>query len=241
MELVDALAAEGLVCVVGAGGKKSTLWRLADRLDRAAVTATVRIPVFDQQVSRVAVTPDPVAALDANEEWPLGLVPERESDRYLGYETATVGLLADAGVADSVLVKADGARTREFKAPDDSEPRIPATTATVLQLVSAHVVGKPLTDEYVHRVDRVAALTGLSPGAEIRPEHVADVLTSPDGGLKAVPDGATVVAVINKVDDDRDETTARRIASEILDRGGVDRVVLTRMIVPDPLVAVVER
>jgi hypothetical protein len=57
--LPEALAAEsGLTCVVGAGGKKTTLYTLADRLDRAVVTATVRIPIFDAEVAD-----DPVVAV----------------------------------------------------------------------------------------------------------------------------------------------------------------------------------
>ncbi len=73
----DALPTEGLVCVVGAGGKKTTLYTLADRLDRAVVTATVRIPVFDEHVARVAVTADPVDALaDATpDDFPSGSSP----------------------------------------------------------------------------------------------------------------------------------------------------------------------
>ncbi len=239
MELVDALAADGLVCVVGAGGKKTTLWQLAARHDRAVVTATVRIPIFDQHVSTVAVTADPVEALAQADAWPLGLVPEREDDRYLGYDTETVAAIADSEVPDAVLVKADGARMREFKAPTDAEPQVPANTDTVLPIVSAHVVGKPLTAEHVHRVDRVAAITDLSPGEEIRPEHVAAVVTSPAGGRKDVPPGATVVPVINKVDDESDEATARRIATAILEADTVDRVALTRMVADDPLVALI--
>ncbi|WP_336001073.1 selenium cofactor biosynthesis protein YqeC [Halorientalis halophila] len=238
MDLVTALGAEGLVCVVGAGGKKSTLWQLADRIDRAVVTATVRIPIFDPHVGAVSVTADPVDAVRGADTWPLGLVPERENDRYLGYETQTVERIVETGVPEAVLVKADGARMREFKAPNDAEPRIPAATDTVLPLVSAHVVGEPLTDDSVHRVDRVAALTDLSPGAEIRPEHVATVVTSPSGGCKDVPDGATVVPVINKVDDDTDEAIATRIATAILATDRIDRVALTRMAADDPLVAV---
>lgn len=241
MELLDALAADGLVCVVGAGGKKTTLWTLATRHDRAVVTATVRIPIFDRHVSTVSVTDDPVGALERADAWPLGLVPEREDDRYLGYDVETVARIAETDVPDAVLVKADGARTREFKAPNDAEPQIPRTADTVLPVVSAHVVGKPLSADHVHRVERVAAITDLSPGDEIRPEHVAAVLTSPDGGLKDVPPDATVVPVLNKVDDETDETIARRIATAVLDRGSVDRVVLTRMIADDPLVAVLER
>ncbi|AQL43266.1 dehydrogenase [Halorientalis sp. IM1011] len=238
MDLVTALGAEGLVCVVGAGGKKSTLWQLAVRIDRAVVTATVRIPIFDPHVSAVSVTENPVEAIRGADTWPLGLVPEREGDRYLGYETETVERIAGTEPPDAVLVKADGARMREFKAPNDAEPRIPTATDTVLPLVSAHVVGKPLTDDYVHRVDRVAALTDLSPGEEIRPDNVARVVTSPNGGCKDVPDGATVVPVVNKVDDDADEEAARRIASAVLATDRVDRVALTRMIADDPIVAV---
>jgi probable selenium-dependent hydroxylase accessory protein YqeC len=247
MELIDALAAEGLVCVVGAGGKKSTLWALADRLDRAVVTATVRIPIFDDHVARVAVTDDPVAALretrDDPDAFPLGLVPEREDDRdrYLGYDTETVSKLSHEGIADAVLVKADGARMREFKAPNDREPQVPADANTVLPIASVHAVGRSLTDEAVHRPDRVAALTGLDIGAEIRPADVAAVVGHPDGGLKGVPDGATVVPVLNKVDDDEDEALAREVAASLLEEPAVDRVALTRLIDPEePLVDVVE-
>lgn len=46
MELVEAVGVEGVVCVV-AGDKKTTLYALADRVEQAVVTATVRIPIFD--------------------------------------------------------------------------------------------------------------------------------------------------------------------------------------------------
>jgi len=130
-DVVDALdAAAGTTCLVGAGGKKTTLYALADRLDRAVLTATVRIPIFDREVAAVRVTEDPVAALDeiaagdggeaaggveptgGPEPFPLGLVPERErDDRYRGYDPTVVD---DIGSAHDgpVLVKADGARTR---------------------------------------------------------------------------------------------------------------------------------
>jgi probable selenium-dependent hydroxylase accessory protein YqeC len=247
MGLVDALAADGLVCVVGAGGKKTTLYALADRHERAVVTATVRIPIFDQHVSRVVVTADPVAVVREAAgrdpaDWPLGVVPERErEDRYLGYDPATVDDLvaADADV-DAVLVKADGARMRQFKAPADREPQLPARTDTVVPIASAHVVGEPLSGEVVHRVDRVAELTGLVPGDAIRSVDVATVLASERGGHKRVPDGATVVPLVNMVDDADLEAVGREIAEAVLGRADVPRVVLSQMTAEDPVVAVVE-
>ncbi|WP_254536864.1 selenium cofactor biosynthesis protein YqeC [Halomarina litorea] len=216
MDLIEALYADGLTCVVGAGGKKTTLYALANAAERAVLTATVRIPLFDEQVSRVVVTDDPVGELDGNGEWPLGLVPEREDDRYRGYDPEVVDDLS-AHAPGPVLVKADGARTREFKAPGEDEPRIPEHADTVLPVASVHVVGKPLSEEFVHRPERVADLTGLSTGDTVEPEHVAQVLAHARGGLKGVPRDATVVPVLNKVDDGDLLVTARRIAHGIHD------------------------
>ena len=240
MDIVDALSARrGSTCVVGAGGKKTTMAALAARLDRAVVTATVRIPVFDPWVERVVVTDGPVSAVESAEEWPLGVVPERErSDRYRGYDPATVDAVREAH--GPVLVKADGARMREFKAPSDREPRIPSKADTVVPIASAHVVGEPLDEERVHRVERVAALTGRDPGERLRPEDVAAVLASEAGGRKDVPEGATVVPLVNKVDDADLAATAREIADEVLARAPVPRVVLAEMRAEDPLVEVVE-
>jgi probable selenium-dependent hydroxylase accessory protein YqeC len=248
-DIVRALDADaGLLAVVGAGGKKTTLYALADRLDRAVVTATVRIPIFDGRVSRVVVADDPVAALRAADprEFPLGLVPERErEDRYRGYDPGRVDELA-AAHDGPVLTKADGARTRWLKAPDDREPQLPAGADTVVPIASARTVGEPLTGERVHRPERVASVAGLAAGDEIRPEHVARVLASERGGLKDVPTGATVVPLVNMVDDAALEGVAREIARETLSLADVGperlpRVVLARMNADEPLVDVVER
>jgi probable selenium-dependent hydroxylase accessory protein YqeC len=240
MDLVKALAADGLVCVVGAGGKKTTLYALADRIDRAVVTATVRIPVFDPHVSQVVVTPDPVSAVRTASDWPLGVVPGRDrEDRYAGYDPGTVAEMAETD-AGAVLVKADGARKRQFKAPGDREPQLPASTDTVVPIASARVVGKPLSEESVHRVERVAALTGLEPGDTIRATDVATVLASDRGGRKDVPDGATVVPLVNMVDNSDLEAVGREIADGMLSRADVPRVVLAQMTAADPVVGVVE-
>ncbi|MFC4550295.1 MULTISPECIES: selenium cofactor biosynthesis protein YqeC [Halorussus] len=266
-DLADALDARELTCMVGAGGKKTTLYALADRLSRAVVTATVRIPIFDGEVADLAVTDEPVSALsDADaDSWPLGLVPERERpDRYRGYDPETVAALADAH-AGPVLVKADGARTRWLKAPDEREPQVPAAADTVVPIASAKVVGERLSAEHVHRPEVVAELTGRELGDPIRPEDVAAVLAHEAGGLKGVPADATAVPVVNMVDDADLRETAREVADEVLDRtaesrspasdstarGSTDsdstdrgptvpRVVLAQMVADDPVVEVVE-
>lgn len=229
-DIVSALdARSGAICVVGAGGKKTTLYGLANRLDGAIVTATVRIPIFDREVATVRVTDDPVGVATSADAFPLGLVPGRDrTDRYRGYDCSTVDELVEA-YDGPVLVKADGARTRELKAPNDREPQLPASADVVVPIASVHAVGKPLDADTVHRPERVAEITNLELGDRITPDAVAAVLASEAGGRKGVPNGATVRPLINKVDDADDEAVARSIAAGVHDRGDVDRVVLARM------------
>ncbi|MGZ0746923.1 selenium cofactor biosynthesis protein YqeC [Haloparvum sp. AD34] len=226
MNLVEAFRAEdAAVAVVGAGGKKTTMYALADRLDRAVVTAAVRIPIFDQHVARVAVTESPLDELAAADpgDFPLGLVPERESEeRYYGYDATGVDDIV-AAHDGPVLIKSDGARMRDFKAPKDTEPQIPSKTDVVVPIASAHAVGEPLDEAMVHRPELVAQLAAdagldVAVGDEITPELVATVLASDDGGLKRVPEGATVIPLVNKVDDADDESVARAVADAFFDR-----------------------
>ncbi|MCD2202432.1 selenium cofactor biosynthesis protein YqeC [Halobacterium sp. KA-6] len=239
MELADAVDAEGVVCAVGAGGKKSLLYALAGRVDRAVVTATVRIPIFDEHVSQVVVTDDPAAAVHESTEWPLGVVPERErEDRYRGYEPERIASIADAN-ANAVLVKADGARTRRLKAPGEHEPQIPDCADVVVPIASVRAVGEPLSEAVAHRPERVAAITDLSVGDEIRPEDVARVLAHPEGGMKDVPEGATVIPLVNMADDAALVQTATEIAEGVHDRVDVPRVVVTSLKADDPVKTVV--
>lgn len=241
--VVDALdAAQGMTCLVGAGGKKTTLYALANRLDQALLTATVRIPIFDREVAAVRLTEDPVAVLggtpdgdgglhaDGDLPFPLGLVPERDrSDRYLGYEPDVVDAI-NAAHDGPVLVKADGARTRLLKAPNDREPQIPQNADTVVPVASTGAVGKSLSTETVHRPERVAEITGVAVGDEITAELIGRVLAHPQGGLKAIPPNATPIPLVNAVDDARDAATARDIAAAVHEHSDVPRVVLARMI-----------
>jgi len=242
MDLEDALRARsGVICAVGAGGKKTTLYTLATRGEtRTVVTSTVRIPIFDPHVERIVVTETPGRAVEGNDDWPLGVVPAREGEnRYRGYDPEVVDDLASAGAVDRILVKADGARTREFKAPGEHEPQIPESADVVLPIASVQVVGQPLAEETVHRPSRVAAIADADPGERLTAEDVAAVLASPDGGHRAVPPDAAVIPVLNKVDDDEWAAVARQVADAIHEQADIPHVALTSMTADEPLVDVV--
>jgi probable selenium-dependent hydroxylase accessory protein YqeC len=251
--LLDLLAARrGLVAAVGAGGKKSTLYRLveAHRLAgtaRVGLTCTVSsgAPPKGLIDARLVAAPERLAAEVpglAREQRVLAYAqPSPKPGRLGGLPGELIARLHQAGDFTVTLIKADGARMRWIKAPRAGEPVLPAGVATVLPVISARALGEPLDAAIGHRLERVAAITGAALGEPLTPSHLARLLTSSEGALQGVG-AATVVPVINMVDDPERRAAAREVARLALaatDR--FERVVLTSMIADEPVVEIVGR
>jgi probable selenium-dependent hydroxylase accessory protein YqeC len=251
--LLDLLAARaGLVCAVGAGGKKSTLYRLAEAhllagSARIGLTCTVsmgpppRSLPAHRLVAPAETLAEEVPALARCHRLLAYAGPSAKPGRLGGVPGELIaGLHAEAGFAVT-LVKADGARMRWLKAPRDDEPVLPPDAATVLAVVSIRALGELLEPAIAHRIERVAAVTGAAPGARLEPAHLARLLTSPEGALQGAG-AAKVVPVVNMVDDAARHAGAREVAERALAATErFDRVVLTSMIAPDPVVDVITR
>lgn len=238
-------AESGIICAVGAGGKKSTLYRIAaEHPGRVAITASVTTLPPPAELRDPAVT-EPAERLLAAVAAASGrrvfyALPSDKPGRFGGVPPDLIAAIHKAGRFDATFVKADGARMRLIKAPGDDEPEIPPGAATVIPVVSARAIGRPLTERSAHRVERLAAVTGAKAGDELTPAHVARLLASADGALKGVGD-ANVVPVINMVDDAELLAAARetaRAAFALTRR--FDRVVLACMTAATPVVDVIE-
>jgi len=251
--LLDLLAARtGLVCAVGAGGKKSTLYRLAEAHLVAGsapigltCTVTMGPPPRSLPVERLIAAPEILAAevpgLARRHRLLLYAQPSAKPGRLGGLPGALLAQLHAAGGFAVTLVKADGARMRWLKAPRDDEPVLPQGAATVLPVLSIRALGQPLEPSIAHRIERVAAVTGAAVGERLEAAHLARLLTSADGALQGIG-AAVVVPIVNMVDDAARRAGARDVAQRALaatDR--FERVVLTSMIAPDPVVEVINR
>jgi probable selenium-dependent hydroxylase accessory protein YqeC len=237
--LASVLAVErGVVCFVGAGGKKTLMFHLAAGHDgRVGITATAHIEHFPRRLAaRVLVDngPDLIERLAA-ERGPEAArcvafaKPCEIRGRYAGLSDDELQQAAHNAGFDLIVVKADGARSRLIKAPAAHEPALPAHRDLVVPVVSARVLGKALTEKVAHRPAIVAEVTGAEMGATLNSHHLARLLSSPAGSLKNTGE-TRVVPVINMVDTPLLERQARAAAEEALsltDR--YDRVVLTAM------------
>lgn len=247
LELLGAVPG-ALVCFVGAGGKKSSLYQLARVFDgRVGITATAHIEPFPRRYAQDAVVtdaPDLVDRVCAAAEHSRVVAfakPCPNPGRLLGVTHDELAAIRARAGFDLLLVKADGARGRIVKAPAEHEPAVPPDATTVVPVLSVRALGQPLSERIAHRPERIAALCGIAPGTTLEPTHLAQLLASPQGALQGSA-GKRVVPVVNMVDDDGLAALARDIAREALARTDrFDRVVLAAMNRPQPLVDVVTR
>ena len=163
-----------VVTLVGAGGKTSALFRLADEAvasgRRVVTTTTTRLfaSQAEQAPGRLVVESNGSAAVDwAALEAELArhghclLVTSLTGPKCEGLPPTVVDGLAarahDLGIS-LIAVEGDGSRRRPVKAPAPHEPVIPDCTTHLVPVAGLDALGLPLSEPYVHRPERMRAL-----------------------------------------------------------------------------------
>jgi probable selenium-dependent hydroxylase accessory protein YqeC len=212
-----------VVAVAGAGGKTTLVYRLADEARerglRVLVTTTTHMGTLPEATTGplfVEAEGEVTAALQealrgAGRATLLGR--RLRPDKLEGVSGERVDALA--AHADLVLVEADGARGRSLKVPAAHEPVVPSSTTLLLVVAALDVLGRPLTEEHVHRLELVAQATGLPAGAAVDAAAVAAALRHRPG----YPDRPTAArrgVFLNKVEDPAAAEAAHRIAAAVV-------------------------
>ena len=241
-------ARKGLVCFVGAGGKKTTMYRLADvHPGRIALTATVFTSPFRKRlrVQEVITAPQAleaeVRACARKHRRIAYALPSDKPARLGGVPPAIVQAIHEDLEFDATFVKADGARLRWIKAPNKQEPVVPSSVTTTIPVLSVRAIGKTLNGEIAHRPELVAQVAQMKQGETITAAHVARLLASLFGALKNTAD-STVIPVINMVENREQQRLATAAAEQaLLLSERIEYVVLAAMAAPDPIVSVIKR
>ncbi len=243
MDLLDALQARtGIVCFAGAGGKKASMVRLAQRHPgRVGLTTTIRVPFRLKRDSEDLIalpettTADEAIARLAGQRVVGYAGPKTRSYRLLGIDPDMIAEIHGTGGFDATYVKVDGARMRVAKGHKDGEPILVPGTTVVLLFASVHAIGLTLNEDNVHRPDVFADWAGARLGEAITPRHLASTVVRQVDLIKAV--GAPrVVPVINMADDDNLVALAQETADKIWHASpSLERLAITAMIQPEPL------
>lgn len=232
-----------IVAFTGAGGKTGAIRRIAAELRPTLITTTTRlgleqaglalhhlvdpgpadlqrIPEYLEQQGTVLVT-GPL--LEGERKW------TSPGDQVLEF---LVEIASKEGAP--LLIEADGARGRSLKAPAEHEPVVPSFADLVVPMAGLDALEKPIHSDWVHRPDRVALILAADDSAILRTREIAQLLASPEGGLKGVPRGAQVRVLLNKVETQRLDA-GREIAGLLLDTPPIQAVVLASLAGEDPV------
>lgn len=250
--LSQALGITGreVVAFVGAGGKTVAMFHLGRELRgagaRPVLTTTTKILVPAESPGQDVVIETDLGAMVAAVEralargtMPVAAVATTADGKLAGIAPEWVDELAGATGATHVLVEADGAARKPFKAPNDDEPVIPRATTLVVAIVGIDALGRPVS-EAAHRPERVTRLTGLGPADPLDARSIAEVMLAERGVMKGAPAGSRRVVVVNKADDPARLRDARALARELMARGA-QRVVVAALERGDAVIEVSRR
>ena len=212
----------GLIALVGAGGKTSALFGLADELaaDGCDVLLSTTTHIvdprrepgrpfdalrLDPRYAQAADAADPLLPQDFPAARPgqgrrvvLASREAAEANKLHGIHPSHVGVLRRHW--PFVIVEADGARQKPLKAPAAHEPVLPDAADLILGLIGLDALGQPMNATRVHRPERFGLITGCALDEPIRLEHLAALAASPDGLFKGAPEQARRVLLLNKAD-----------------------------------------
>ncbi len=236
--ILDAFALRGrrYVYLMGGGGKTSLMFALARALvgeGRTVITTTstkIRSPEHAES-ARVMIEPDIAALVD-------GLRREIAAFRHVtvaarrleteaklgGFTAGELDALAVAGIADCLLVEADGAAGRSLKAHAEHEPVLSAHAELVIAVVGVDCLGLPMTDEFVHRAALFRERLGRPPGAAITADDVAAILFHREGYLARIANGPAVLVFLSKAASGQAVRDARGLVSALRERDREHRI-----------------
>jgi len=188
---------EKRIALVGAGGKTTLLFALAEELCRQGRRVIVTTSTHIRRPEGFFITgSDRTGALRALDEQGVVVLGSGVPQRKLcAPEAAFLAELAEH--ANHVLIEADGSRMLPAKAPADHEPVLDGDEALVIAVTGWKAFGHRI-QEVCHRPERVMSLLGKAENAVLTPADAALLLASPQGGRKLVKH--RFAAVINQVD-----------------------------------------
>ena len=240
MNIVDAfdieLSQHELICLVGAGGKTTTMFALAQELKirgkSVLVTTTTNIFYPSAGECDEVIIDDSADTGILKRAEPgriIGLGREMVQERKLsGIDKRFIAKLHEGKKFDCILVECDGAKRKPIKAPAAYEPVVPATATRAIGVIGLDAVGSPIEEAYVHRMEQFCDVVQRRPGEMIDEEAVVELIVSSQGLFKGVPEKCKKYVVLNKAENAQRKAYAGNILTCLLKR---DYIPITRCVI----------
>ncbi|MCD4742873.1 MAG: putative selenium-dependent hydroxylase accessory protein YqeC [Desulfobacteraceae bacterium] len=240
------LNGQGIISIIGAGGKTSLMFRLAKELaesgKKVLTTTTTKIFLPRPDQSPDIIITDFVdeliekskSCLDRFNHFSAGReqiqTPGTVNRKLKGFDPATIDQLWEAACFDWIIVEADGAKRKSLKSTDTHEPLLPGMTTHLIHVTGLDVVGKTLDDNHVHRAELFSNNTGLLLGESIDEQSIAASAAFEIEKAEAAISAAFLsVLFLNKADNIGKVRQGEKIAELINARNVVDKIIIASL------------
>lgn len=213
--------------LIGGGGKTSLMFAIArafSRSGRSVITTTSTKLLYPKpsHCDRVIIEGDAAklvarlrTALPNPQLVTVGKTLLDGGAKIGGYTPDELDELYSADVADCWLIEADGSAGRSLKAHLDGEPVVSPHADMVIAVIGIDCVGKPLTEEHVHRSRHFQTLAERKQGTPITLQDITNIFFHPRGYLKNVAPQTCVTVFISKSGTPTSQQEARRLATAL--------------------------
>ena len=211
------IAQNDVVCLVGAGGKTSLMFRLAEEAKlfgyKVLVTTTTRMLIpepgqYDAvNLNGMLFSKGDVCAPGIY----VGGLAGPEPGKMKG---ANIECLARRlANFDLVLIEADGAAKKPLKGWNLSEPVVPVFTNKTIGIIDIQTIGQIINNMLVHRLEIFLELTGAKEGDPVTMSHILKVVTNENGIFRQAQ--GEKLLYINKVESDRDRCNVNTLGNQL--------------------------
>lgn len=239
----------GVISFIGAGGKTSLMFSLAEELVAAGkhvlttTTTKIFIPTGKDSpptiVSRCSeqILKQAESFLRNSSLLTLGAEYLHAEGKLRGVEPITLRQIAQSKLFDFILIEADGASHRPLKASASHEPVIPDISDKVVVLAGLDGIGRALIEKWVFRSKLFSEITDLPLNSPVTESHVASILLHELASIPHEIDGTMKIVFLNKADTPEALNAGKRVAGCLAKKGQglCDRVVIGQLH-PEPVI-----
>lgn len=147
---------DGILSVVGAGGKTTSVFKIAGEQEemgkRVLVTTTTHMEIPGRETVLSGDADDIIPRLKPGRTVTAGL---RDGEKMKGLPKEV--FQAASSFADVTIVEADGSKKMPVKARNETEPVIPEGTDQILIVAGMSALGRPIKD-VCHRPERACKI-----------------------------------------------------------------------------------
>lgn len=242
ISLIDGLMIHqgGVVSLVGAGGKTTLMYRLARNLSKkkgailTTTTTKIRAPLVDESSDVIfagtaqELIDQAKLLLKKNKTIFTAARGINDDGKLVGLKPEVIDSVWRSGIFNWIIVEADGAAHRPFKAPEHHEPVIVDSSKWVIAMAGLDAVDRLLEESVVFRSKLFSKMTGIKMGSPITEGAFAEMLVRKDGIMKGSPVSAKKIIFLNKADLAGKLKVGRKVLSSIkaCKECNIDRVVI---------------